>query len=417
MKLSFVRGNKAEAELSNGTIDAVAIPAYDYGHPLYGLDAEGSTDSGDGLGRIPRQKIIRIHVPLAVKYESNGPTAGWDWSPAFDREIESAYHRALAELGVTWSVRDKRVVLGMPLLLVAGSEKEIAASLECLLRACVRYTGLHGSLTYGLGMIKELRVYCSESAYYPATSCLNRRCVAFMDGPLVWDGFGDVELWHLLMHHFMSPRYDAMGPLDVLVECQRETMSITGAPLDGANHQRFLSKLDEIPRVYEASPAVAQLGLPILISNMVDLNMDVHDGGKPRFIVETELMRGEDKPSYKLRLPHDMIPLLEGLRGQVQDYTTRTHTYLDPRERVSLTSYRLHGSRFVVRYTLSVEASGNGSGRYDFDYRCGYSLCAALGCRVSELENKLRDYCHGHGTRALVGLVESCMQKWESDRL
>ncbi|MDO4539000.1 MAG: hypothetical protein Q4B54_12620, partial [Coriobacteriales bacterium] len=385
MKLTFVRGDKAEGELAAGIIDAAVVPAYDRNYPLCDFDAEDRPDFGVSPDQKLRQKVIRIPVPLSVSYsemfsggyDPNGSTVGWDWSSTFGKDIESTYHRALMELGTTGDAHDRRAVLGMPLLLAAGSQEDIAASLECLLRACVRYTGVHGSLTYGLGMVKELRVYCNEHAWPLARRFRMRRCIAFMDGPLVWDAPGNVELWYLLMHHFMDPRYDAMGPLDVLVECQREAISITGAPLDGANHQRFRSKLDRTRLVYEASPAVAQIGLPILISNMVDLNMGVHDGDKPRFIISTELVRGFDEPSYSLRLPHDLIPLLEGLRGQVQYYTTRTRTYLDPRERVSLTSYRLHGSRFVVRYTLAVEGSGNGDSRYDFDYRCGQSLCAA----------------------------------------
>jgi len=164
---------------------------------------------------------------------------------------------------------------------------------------------------FGGAWLEELRIYYPEDAHKAVWPYENRASQAFFNPPDQWGTRGDPHFWFGLMRYFDDPRFNRIKIPDFIAEIQRFFHEKTGEYLSGST-QVYLEEYAHGGMTSGwISGFMAEIGIPILCSNLVELGF-LRDM-RAHFVVPVEL-HCTHQEVYRLKLPYDLLPELERLK-------------------------------------------------------------------------------------------------------
>jgi len=177
----------------------------------------------------------------------------------------------------------------------------------------------HGSKYFGGGKLQDLFIYYPEKAIKSVLPYKGRASQAFFNAPDQWGMRGDPYLWYALMEHFDNPSFDKINLSDFVREIQRYFHQKSGTWLCGDTEVYVEEFAHGGMSSGWISPFMASIGIPLLCSNLLEL--DFPTGLQSSFIIPVELRSVHEK-KYRLKLPYELLPFLERLRGKQSEVNT-----------------------------------------------------------------------------------------------
>lgn len=307
---------------------------------------------------------------------------------------------------------DRRENVAITLIGTGVCGWSVQESMQALWTAVLDYQREHGSPYFGFANIEQLTLYYPKEAHQTVYPYTRRRSQAFFTVPGQWGARGDPHFWYDLMFHFDDPAFDKLTLREFVHEIQRYFHWKSGEWLS----EQTKLYLEEYAHGGMSSGYIsgfmAQIGIPLLCHNLVELELEGTDKG--RFIVLVEL-HSFHPVKYPLRLPYDLLEELEFLRTPSHSMNEKIRIALDEKNLYFLSIYHYKGNSLLIdRYVLDVEAAFDS--HYEFDEKGCKAICKPMGYLPSAIGNALRKYLENNGGAALESLVKSvCTKQYHYD--
>lgn len=274
-------------------------------------------------------------------------------------------------------------------------------SMAALWAEILEYHRNHGSEYFGKGCLETLYIYYPQDAFHDIFDYTSRTSQAFFHAPEQWGTRGDPYMWYALMDHFDDPKFNRISPSDFILEIQRFFHNKTGKWLCGNTNTYVEEWAHGGMSSGVISSFFAQVGIPLLVSNLVKLNFEYHPS--PSFLIPVTLRCGFTE--HSLTLPNELLPELTHLRNPRSRMNAQIRLQLVIGQPYYLTTHHYHSAPSLVDfYSLDVESASDS--HYHFTEDAAASICKQLGYAPNAIGAALSDYLKKHGGSALEALVQ-----------
>lgn len=317
MKVSFHYG-KIDLQKLTG-VDAVVCPTDRFLSGAGGLDQAIHTAAGPGLAKELQGKTLQNGEILLT----GGYDLGVDWivhaavppcmKPGELVPLRQCYRQILDVFCAEYLTKHSKQphTCAITLLGTGHCGWSYEDSMAALWAEVLDFACHHTSRYFGGGWLEELRISYPQDAHHTVWSYQNRASQAFFNPPDQWGMRGDPHFWYGLMYHFDDPRFNSIEIPTFVAEIQRFFHEKAGKWLCGDTEVYLEEYAHGGMTSGMISGFMAEIGIPILCSNLVELGfLEDH---KPHFVIPVEL-HSMHQEKYRLKLPYELLPLLEKLR-------------------------------------------------------------------------------------------------------
>ena len=402
MNIQFMYGKLDLTKLP--AIDTLVNPTDTHCSGSGGLDQAIHQAAGPELSAALRgrqlsdnQVLVTDGFSLGVRYIVHAAVPTATPADSCAEALQTCYKNILWTIGRQFSDASSETA-AIPLIGTGSCGWTFEQSMAALWSSILKYHREFGSSFFGAGTMQTLYIYYPAEAFPVVYHYHTRASQAFFHAPGQWGMRGDPYFWYALMYHFDDPAFNNISLFDFIKEIQRFFHKKTGKWLCGDTHVQVKEWA-----FGDISSFMAEIGIPILCSNLLKITADQPADTSPSFIIPVTL-RCSHPTQYQLALPYELLPEFLVLRKKQHEINAKKRIPLGFGNLYFLTIHHYpNAPELIDFYSLDVE--GAHDFHFHFSEKVSFLLCKQLGYAPNAIGAALSEYLRTNGGHALEKLV------------